>query len=66
MLKFNQHFMITQRLYCQGRRSNQARNQCQADGKIAGFLFGLYFSPEDGNNTFLRNVVNFQMITRRF
>jgi hypothetical protein len=27
----------------------------------AGFLLGLFFDPEDGGNTFLRNVGSFSM-----
>jgi hypothetical protein len=35
--------------------TRQARKQHEA-GDHAGFLFGLFFNPEDGGDIFLRNV----------
>jgi hypothetical protein len=50
------------RLHLQVPRISQARNQREADcKKSCGFLFGLLFSPEEGDDILLRNVICFSM-----
>jgi hypothetical protein len=53
-LKFNQRFGGTCRLDLQERRINRTRNQCHLVHDA--FLLGSFFSPEDGDEVFLRKI----------
>jgi hypothetical protein len=47
-------------LYCKFRKGRQARKQQEGGFNFrlipTAFLFGLVFNPEDGGDTFFRNV----------
>jgi hypothetical protein len=52
-LKLKRHFRRTFRLHLQGRKIKQARNQgSTCNLNHLGFLFDLYFEPENGGNMF--------------
>jgi hypothetical protein len=59
--KISRHFWGTAHLHVQGQRISKARNQHESRSQAglcfhAGFLFGLFFDPEDGGDMFLQNV----------
>jgi hypothetical protein len=58
-LKVNRRFGETYRFHLQDRRISRGKTSLKAGGKQSfhtGFLLGLFFDPEDGNDMFPRHV----------
>jgi hypothetical protein len=56
-LRVNPSFAGTYRFHLQGRKNELSRKPALNYVAIkAGFLFGLFFYPEDGGDMFFRNV----------
>jgi hypothetical protein len=55
-LKVDGNFGATCRLLLQGRKVRQETNVEAGGNQSSGFLFGLFFGPENGGDIFLWNV----------